>query len=130
LDKPIRQIIAEPEDGGSGRFVLFAVFVLVRLMMSDMELAGLFAMVDGVQVMAMGQMGVVGGGLVIAALNMLGGVIVMLGGLRVGLRGLAMMLGDVIDMRHGCSSWRTECPREVRVVRTRCSLAADPVTAR
>jgi hypothetical protein len=72
-------------------------------MRGGMVLRGFSGVVLGLNMMAMRQMGVVGGLLVIALFVVLGGVLVMLRGVFVVLRGVAMMIG--VFLRHGRSSF-------------------------
>jgi hypothetical protein len=82
--------------------VLFVVLGIgIDIVMRRMQLARLAGMMRGVQMMTMGQMRMMRGRLVLAALMGIGGMFVMLGGLGVGFRGLAVMLGDLLGMRHG-----------------------------
>jgi hypothetical protein len=80
--------------------VLFGVFP----MRGGMVLRGFAGVVFGLHVMAMRNMSMVGGLLVIALFVMLSGVQVMLRGVFMVLRGVAMMIG--VFLRHGKSSLR------------------------
>jgi hypothetical protein len=74
--------------------------MLVVAMVGGVQLAGFSRMMGRVQMMAMGQMRVMRGRLMVAIVVMVGGVIVMGGGLRMKFRSLAMMLDDMLGMRH------------------------------
>jgi len=76
------------------------VTLVVVAVMGRVQLAGFLGMVRGVKVMAMGQMCVMRRRLMLAIVVMVRGVLVMGGGLRMEFRGLAMMLDDMLGMRH------------------------------
>jgi len=67
------------------------VAVIARVM-----LAGLFGVMLGVNLMALGHVRVVPGGLMVAALVVIGRRLVMLGGMFVMLSGFAMMLDSLL----------------------------------
>ena len=69
-------------------------------MMGRVQLAGFLAVMRRVKMMAVGQVGMVCCGIMIAALVMVGGILVMRGGLRMEFRGLAMMIDDMFGMGH------------------------------
>jgi hypothetical protein len=92
----------------------FLGFLGLVAMMGRMQLAGFLGVMCRVQVMTMGDMGVMGGGFGVAALVMVGGMLMMLGGLRMEFRGLAMVLDDMLGMRHGTLQ---RGGRDVRVAR-------------
>ena len=74
-------------------------------MRGGVMLRGFFGVMFGLDMMAMRQMGMVGGLLVIALFVMLSGVFVVLRSVFMVLRGVAMMIG--VFLRHGTSSlWR------------------------
>jgi hypothetical protein len=84
-----------------GRLLQLGVF-RVFPMRSGVVLCRFFGMVFGLNMMAVRQMGMVGGFLVIALLMVLGGVFMMFRSVFMVLRGVAMMI-DVF-LRHGKSS--------------------------
>ena len=77
---------------------MFRVFSVRR----GMVLRGFSGVVFGLNMMAMSQMGMVGGLLVIALFMVLSGILMVLRGVFMVLRGVAMMI-DVF-LRHGKSS--------------------------
>ena len=86
--------------GGVGRGCLGVSRVVA--MRSGMLLRRFFGMVLGLNMVAMRQMGMVGGLLVIALFVVLSGVFMVLRSVLMVLRGVAMMIG--VFLRHGKSS--------------------------
>ncbi len=84
---------------GAARLVLVGLGVLA--VQREMRLGRLGAVMPGLGVMGVGEMGVLGAGFVIALLDMGGRLAVMFGGVLMMLGGLLVMLGGLLGMRHG-----------------------------
>jgi hypothetical protein len=83
-------------------FRFFSLFLFfVRAVVRSVHLSGFLGMMQGVQVMAVGGVGVVSGGAVVTGTVMLGGTAVVFRSLLVMIGGVAMMLGKLGFVRHG-----------------------------
>jgi hypothetical protein len=78
----------------------------------DMGFRGFAGVMFGMLVMRMGEMRMMGAGLVIAITHMSGGFAMMLGGMFVMFGGVLVMFGGVLGVRHG------RLPFSCRILRT------------
>jgi hypothetical protein len=69
--------------------------------MVGMRLGRLAGVMRGVQMMGMGEMGMMAGGLMIAVRRVLGGLAMMMSGALVVLGGMFVMLGGALGVSHG-----------------------------